>query len=94
MELRCIVCQEIREYKLNTAKKCKGCGLSGKLTDWLIPPNFTIPANCTYDGKAKCSSSTGQKQQAIVPINIIDKNPDGSVAKVTRIGKKSDIENE
>lgn len=33
------------------------------------------------------------REEASVPINIIDENADGSV-KVTRIGKKGDIEND
>ena len=47
-----------------------------------IPQNMRATDSSDYYGK-----------QASVPINICDEQPDGSY-KVTRIGKKEDIDNE
>lgn len=57
-------------------------------------PNFCIGAKHTYNGVTKVSGGTSSsKKIADVPINIIDEKPDGGY-KVTRIGKKGDIEND
>lgn len=52
------------------------------------PPSVSIPAHMRAT-----TSSKYYGKQARVPINLIDERPDGTV-RVTRIGKKSDIENE
>jgi hypothetical protein len=48
----------------------------------VIPPNMRATLSDNYYGK-----------EAQVPINIIDEKPDGGY-RVTRIGKKKDIEND
>ena len=57
------------------------------------PPSFAIGACHTYNGITKVSGGSGKKPESDVPINIIDEKPDGSY-RVTRIGKKSDIDND
>lgn len=52
----------------------------------LSPPGVTIPL------KHKACQGLNKAEEAIVPINIIDPKPDGS-CRVTRIGKKTDVEN-
>lgn len=72
---------------------CDDCEGSFLVRHYRTPPNFTIPAHSAYNGVTKVSGGSGKKEEASVPINIIDKNPDGS-CKVTRIGRKKDIEND
>ena len=87
-----IICS-MSEYskKIKTAKCdiCKNTTLDRHIR---TPTSMSIPANMTYNNQVKVVGST-TKDQASVPINIIDELPDGTT-KVTRIGKKADIENE
>lgn len=96
-EFKCLSCElyyeiiiRLKDYD-DCEPKCGECG--SKLSRYFgTPPNFKIPANCTYDGKVRIGGGNNRKELQ-VPINIVDEKPDGTY-KVTRIGKKSDIENE
>ena len=72
---------------------CDDCPDTEIVRHYRTPPNFKIPAQSSYNGVTKISGSSGNKEELNEPINIIDKQPDGS-CKVTRIGRKQDIENE
>ena len=70
IELRCIVCQKICEYK-DAKEDCKGCGMSNKLTDWLDTP-------CS--GRS-CTTSEELANTTRVPINV--HNGDGTGYTIT-----------
>lgn len=99
-EMICPKCEQISNIlakitdyddKVKNAK-CTECSI---LLDRYFdtPPNFTIGAKHTYNGQTKVSGVSSRKQQSRVPINIIDEMPDGST-KVTRIGRKEDVDND
>ncbi len=73
--------------------KCLDCG--APMRQVLGVTNVTIPGSCTHDGKTKVlggvSGGRKKKEGLDSPINIWDKKDDGSY-KVTRIGKKGDID--
>lgn len=105
-DFECTDCSEVVEKRMSFADydefkasnpKCESCGKGTLERVFLTTPAMSIPGNMTFDGKAKFLGS-GQTQaykdtEARVPINIIDEMPDGTT-KVTRIGRKQDIENE
>lgn len=86
----CTGCQETFEMKCSMSElpelldSCVCCGESLKQVI-LEAPQVSI----AY--KDQASPNMNRKEQARVPINIIDEKADGSV-KVTRIGRKSDID--
>ena len=96
-DFKCPICQKIEErlvrspghprYLHPTCKECKV-----HLVKLVSAPHFKFESKGGVH-ELKGSFHSGEKQHPIVPINIIDENPDGST-KVTRIGKKSDIEND
>ena len=88
----CIDCSQIVyiSYTVKgTLPRCDSCKLSNPK---IIEASMVVlPADCTYNGIRKVVGSHKRKEDSIKPINIIDENPDGSY-KVTRIGKKGDID--
>lgn len=99
----CKVCKEVFiriteiEDDINWPK-CFHCGDGEQIMKQIIrtTPAICIPGHMTHDGITKVLIGKGdnrKKEDCRVPINIIDKKPDGSF-KVTRIGNKKDIENE
>lgn len=98
-EMRCPKCQREYEFMMKISEygkrqlECEDCIIELERY-FKSAPNFTIPGHSTYNGITKVSGGSKKGQnEAAVPINIIDQNPDGS-CRVTRIGKKSDIEND
>lgn len=90
-EQRVDILAKITEYdnKVKTAK-CEECNSTlSRFFD--TPPNFAIGAQHTYNGQTKISGSTGKKEKARVPINIIDELPNGRT-RVTRVGTKGDVD--
>lgn len=88
-EFKCNSCDELYEFSLpirdydRSEFICLHC--NAQLTRYYsCAPNLSIPYNMQASPK---------KEAPRVPINIIDEKPGGGY-KVTRIGKKSDIENE
>ncbi len=81
----------VKAYSSFAGEQCV-CG-GGLERTFVTPGNFSIPAHMSHDGQIKVSGGKGPDKEARVPINIIDENPDGSY-KVTRIGKKKDIDND
>ena len=97
-QYRCTKCEQACEYVMKISEldsfesKCEAC--DGELRQAFIsPPNVTIPAKSTHDGKISVSGSRTRNEKAIIPLNIFDEKPDGSY-KVTRIGSKADIDND
>jgi len=97
-EMKCPKCEREYEFRLSISDygrrllECENCIV--ELTrHFKTAPNFTIPGHCTYDGITKVSSShkDGVKKKEELAIPVQFENQDGSV---TRIGKKSDIEND
>jgi putative FmdB family regulatory protein len=95
---KCQKCKDITEEFLTFSehevifkKACKKC--KGDLEQVILEaPNFTIPGNCTFDGIAKVSGTDRQKrtkEELAIPVQV--ENADGSI---TKMGKKSDIEND
>ena len=102
-DFQCPLCGDVQEVIMSindlgsTKVYCKEHTSQQCTQTFTQAPGMSIPANCSYNGQSKFiaagkSSSCG-KEPSVVPINIIDEKPDGSF-KVTRIGKKSDIDNE
>ena len=80
-----------RETYKETCPKCK----SRKYKQKISAPMVVLPQGMTHDAPRKVIGKgiSSSKQEARIPINIIDDNPDGSF-KITRIGAKKDIDNE
>ena len=70
---------------------CTKCGTSAR--KYLSVGMVTIPGHAAASGEKKNIFGDGKKtcHQAAVPINIIDEKPEGGY-RVTRIGKKGDID--
>jgi putative FmdB family regulatory protein len=101
---KCNRCEHVSEkvLKLSEHQKvfkegCGNCGLEGTCDGDLVQIHLTAPGfevkGMQSSGSKKRSSVATGKDVASVPINIIDEKPDGGY-KVTRIGKKGDIDGE
>ena len=99
-DFQCDSCKEIIEVYMRmselegyTAPNCKECGGD---TRQIISsaPCVSMDGSFTYNGQSKfLGGGVTGKTEARVPINIIDQLPGGKT-RVTRIGRKSDGENE
>lgn len=75
-----------------SSAKCQKCD-SLFVQQYRTPRMATIPASFSYDGNVKCvGSPKGHSKALRLPINFIDKKPDGGY-RVTRIASnKKDLE--
>jgi len=75
---------------------CKSCGDGDIRQVHLEAPSFSLPAGMSTPGSGPKFVGKGtsgkESNQSRVPINIFDEKPDGGY-KVTRIGRKEDIDN-
>lgn len=91
-EFRCEGCDKefdvvIRISELDeTQVVCEKCNIAA-IREFRTPANMSIPTHM------QAAPNMSKKEKARVPINIIDELPNGG-CRVTRIGKKSDIDNE
>jgi len=101
-EMMCDACHTVFEYsmkiseysKLEKPAKCRDCGEVAVNRCYVTPPNMTIPANMTHDGKTKIVGTRPKGTGLPVPLNFIDEKPDGSY-RVTRVGNtKGDVDND
>lgn len=90
-EYQCPKCEKNFELILSikdadtSIVECESCLIEAKRVI-LTAPGVNIPYHM------QASPNMTKKSQARVPINIIDEKPDGGY-RVTRIGRKTDIEN-
>lgn len=96
-DFECPICHKVEERLVRSLghpryshPTCKECNVH--LTKLVSAPHFKFESKSGVYSPSG-SFKSGEKQHPLVPINIIDEMPDGST-KVTRIGKKQDIENE
>lgn len=87
-EMKCSCSDEIQEIWASMSEYDRGllCKCGAPLTRVFI----TAPA---LHGAENPEYKLGGREKADLPINIIDKKPGGGY-KVTRIGKKKDIDND
>lgn len=91
-EFECTECKDVfsifmRMADLDEVKvECSSCNKPAKQII-LTPISVSIPHHM------QACPSFDKKEKARLPINIIDEKPEGGY-KVTRIGKKSDIDND
>lgn len=96
---RCDPCDSIFDIRMSLAEhdagnqKCPDC--SGDVWQYMgTAPVVHLPASMTYNGQLKViDGKPARKEPSRVPINIIDEKPDGS-CRVTRLGRKQDIDND
>ena len=90
--MKCPECDREFDIQLKLADydkseiSCESCS-TALVRHFRSAPKINIPMHM------QASPNMSKKSQARVPINIIDEKPDGGY-RVTRIGEKSDIENE
>lgn len=82
---------------------CKDCGKDQDVFAWVSEYERGLSCECghtlarrKFDAPALVGAENpeyAKREKARVPINIIDEKPDGSF-RVTRIGKKKDIDND
>lgn len=105
-DFKCPECEFEDEYILSYSRydetkesplKCPTC--QSDMIQVIGAPCINIPASMTYNGQHKFVGSTSKKTNGIkkrdlqVPVNIIDEKPGGGY-RVTRIGRKKDIDND
>jgi len=66
--------------------ECENCDIPA-IREFRTPANMSIPTHM------QAAPNMDKKEKARVPINIIDELPNGG-CRVTRIGKKGDIDND
>jgi len=91
-ELNCPQCSreyeallKISEYESHDLH-CLDCSVK-------LQRHFRTPTATHIPHHMQAAPNMNKREDARVPINIVDKYPDGT-CKVTRIGNKKDIENE
>lgn len=92
---KCTECADIYEITMKIAEMEQGfpdCQKCGSKVEQVLNINFSLSGSVTFDGTPRISGGSGKKEESAIPINIWTPLPDGGM-NLTRIGKKSDIDN-
>ena len=89
---KCPKCADIDELSIEIdylSHDCRKCGARVKLSYF---ENSFKPGESSFDAASRRERGCGKKETSSVPINIWTPLPNGGM-NLTRIGKKSDIDN-